>query len=93
MQPRYHASWVSKDRSQALRKAGSLRDAVLLDNPGGFILVAPAGRRLADGPRLSPDDADYELRPAWCLNSPARLAEARRRLGLDPDPQGSRQRP
>jgi hypothetical protein len=86
MQPRYQARWVSKDRSQALKKAGSLRDSVLLDNPSGFILVEPVGKRLADGPKLSPQDADYELQPAWCLNSPVRLAEARRRLGLDPDP-------
>jgi hypothetical protein len=93
MSPRYHARWVSKNRSQALKKAGSLRDSVLLDNPSGFILVEPAGKRLADGPTLSAEDAEYELQPAWCLDSPARLAGARRRLGLDPDPQASRRKP
>jgi hypothetical protein len=92
MQPRYHARWVSKDRSQALKRAGYLRESVLLNNPGGFILVEPAGKPLADGPMLSPEDADYELRPAWCLDPPSRLAEARRRLGLDPDPHGSRRK-
>jgi hypothetical protein len=56
---------------------------MLLDSFNGFILVGPAGAGLADGPALSPSEADYELNPAWCTGPRAKLAEARRLLGLE----------
>jgi hypothetical protein len=85
MRTQYKAQWISKSRCEALRKSGPLRDVLLLDTFEGFIVVEPAGRSLGDGPILSSDECDYELRPAWYVGPMSRLTEARRRLGLGAD--------
>ena len=62
------------ERSQPSPQEGRLsRESVLLNNPGGFILVEPAGKPLADGPMLSPEDADYELSPRLVPRFPGPL--------------------
>jgi hypothetical protein len=82
MKPRYHARWVSKEKSDALKRSGALAEAVLLDSFKGFIVVEPAGRHLGDGGVLSPVEADFELTPVWCLTPKKKLEAARRMLGL-----------
>lgn len=79
----FQVRWLSKERRNALIRAGRLGRALLLDTFNGFIIVEPAGSDLGDGRVLSPEEADYELRPVWCLSPHARLKEARRRLGLE----------
>jgi hypothetical protein len=88
MRTKYQARWITKGRCDALKRSGKVRDAVVLNTFEGIIVVEPTGKHLGDGPALSLHDADYELLPAWCLDSPRRLAEARRRLGLKADPLG-----
>jgi hypothetical protein len=82
MRTRYKAQWISKSCRAALRKAGSVKDVLLLDTFEGFIVVEPEGESLGDGPVLGPVECDYELRPAWCAGSLTRLAQAWQRLGL-----------
>jgi hypothetical protein len=83
MRKGYHARWQSKKRRDELKKSGNHPDAVLLDSLNGFLIVEPVGSNLGDGHVLSRDEADYELRDAWCLDSRKKLQEARRRLGLE----------
>ena len=85
MRTRYKAQRISKSRCQALRKSRPPQDVLLLDTFEGFIVVEPAGKSLGDGPVLTLDECDYELQPAWYAGPPARLAEARQRLGLRAD--------
>lgn len=85
MRTRYKAQWVSKSRCESLRKSPLPENVLLLDTFEGFIVVGPAGKNLGDGPVLSHDECDYELRPAWYTGPLVRLAEARRRLGLAVD--------
>jgi hypothetical protein len=83
MRKGYHARWLSKRRRDALKKSGNHTDCVLLDSLNGFLIVEPMGSNLGDGHVLSRDEADYELRDAWCLDSRKKLQDARRRLGLE----------
>jgi hypothetical protein len=81
MHPEYQIRWISKQRAEAVKKAG-LGRAVLLDNINGFLIVEPVGSDLGDGKVLSEREADYELQPVWCTGPKAQLREVRRRLGL-----------
>jgi hypothetical protein len=83
MRTNYHARWISKARRNALLKSGDVLKCVLLDSFNGFIIVEPVGSDLGDGEVLSTDDADYELRDAWCQESRAKLTQARKLLQLD----------
>jgi hypothetical protein len=85
MRGHYQARWISKQRADAMRRSGALRQGVLLDSFNGFIVVEPPGRDLGDGAVLSRQTADYELRTVWCLEPRTKLAEARRLLGLPED--------
>jgi hypothetical protein len=78
----HRACWVSRNQVAALKRAGVLGQALLLDTFNGFILVEPTGSELANGAVLSPQEADYELQPIWFTGPKATLHEARRRLGL-----------
>jgi hypothetical protein len=82
MQPEYQIRWISKQRAEAVKKAG-LGRALLLDNINGFLIVEPVGSNLGDGRVLSRREADYELQPVWCTGPKAELRDARRRLGLE----------
>ncbi len=79
----YQARWVSKQRSEALKRGGRLGGALLLDSFNGFLLVEPVGSNLGDGEILDLTTADYELSPVWCLSPPAKVRQARRLLGLE----------
>jgi hypothetical protein len=85
MQNRFEARWISRQRADALKRNGSLKDAVVLDTFNGLIAVQPEGSRMADGDVLSPQEADYELQAAWFSGPMAKLREARQRLGLESD--------
>ena len=76
MNQRYQTRWVSKDRVNSLRKSGAMRQGILVDLFNGFLMVEPVGSNLGDGEVLTPEAADYELRPVWCLSPKSRLAEA-----------------
>jgi hypothetical protein len=76
----FQARWASKDRAEALRRAGQ---GMILDSFNGFIVIELTGSRLADGDVLSAQEADFELQPAWCLEKPTRLRQARRMIGLE----------
>ncbi len=86
MKRAYQARWASRERVDALKRSGQLRQGILLDSFNGFLLVEPAGSNLGDGPILSPREADFELSPAWCPGPPVKLVEARRLLRLETDP-------
>jgi hypothetical protein len=88
MQPTYQARKISKSQADALRRRSDLKQVVLLDCFSGFIVVAPEGSIAIDGEILTPVVADYELRPAWISSPLSKLAQARRLLGLEPDPVG-----
>jgi hypothetical protein len=83
MRKGYHARWLSKKRRDELKKSGNHADAVLLDSLNGFLIVEPVGSNLGDGQVLSREEADYELRDAWCLDTRKKLQQARQRLGLE----------
>ena len=85
MQNRYKAQWISKGCCRALQKSQPEQDVLLLNTFKGFVVVQPANQSLGDGPVLSPDECDYELRLAWYGGPVARLTEARQRLGLGAD--------
>jgi hypothetical protein len=85
----YQARWVSKGRKEALRKSSNPGRVILLDSLNGFLAVEPVGSNLGDGPVLSPEEAAFELTPAWCTGSKAKLIEARRLLGLEAIPPAS----
>ena len=80
----YQARWVSKRRLDQIRKAKETAKGIVLDSFNGFLIVEPVGSNLGDGPLLSREEADYELRPVWCSGAKARLREARELLGLSP---------
>ena len=80
MRTQYKAQWVSKSRCDVLRRKAP--DVLLLGMSEGFVVVEPAEKSLGDGPVLSPEECDYELRPAWHYGPMTRLTEARQRLGL-----------
>src|SRR5437660_654942 len=82
----YLAQWITKNQINSLRKNGGFKDGILLESIKGFIIVEPSSVRYGDGEVLSPDVADYELRPEWCTGAKPRLLEARKRLKLAPDP-------
>ena len=88
MQANYQARWISKDRLREIRKTGSLSQGLLLDSFNGWIMIEPAGRDLGDGEIMSAETADYELDPAWCPGSKAKLKVARKLLGLAEEPTG-----
>jgi hypothetical protein len=79
---RYQARWISKEHAGTLRKAGQLKKGVLVDSLKGLVIVEPVGSKMGDGDQLRPEDADYELRPAWCLTPTSTLCRARQMLGL-----------
>ena len=79
----YQARWVSKQRSETLKRSGQLAGALLLDSFNGFLLVEPVGSNLADGDILDVPTADYEVSPVWCLSPPTKVRQARRLLGLE----------
>jgi hypothetical protein len=83
MHAKYQARWISRQRIPELRKSGALGRGMLLDTFKGYIIVEPAGNRLGDGEVLSPQDAEFELQPVWCLEPSGKLMQARRLLGLD----------
>jgi len=82
MQQEYEARWVSKQRAQVLKRRLP-PTAILLDVFSGFIVVQPAGSDFGDGPVLSPQEAEFELQPAWFLGHKPVLLQARRKLGLE----------
>jgi hypothetical protein len=83
MHTQYRARWISRRRLEELRRSGRQRQGVVIDYYNGYLIVEPVGSDLGDGPILSPETADYELRPVWCLVPKAKLKEARRLLGLE----------
>jgi hypothetical protein len=83
MQTEHEARWVTRPRSEALKRSGALGEAILLDTYNGSILVGLAGSGLADGPALSREEADYELQDAWHYGPKAKLRAARNHLGLE----------
>jgi hypothetical protein len=78
----YHARRISKPQIGSLRKRGTLTQGVLIDYCTGFLIVEPIGSDLGDGEVLAPEVADYEIQEVWCRMPKAKLAEARRLLGL-----------
>jgi hypothetical protein len=83
MHTAYRACWVSRARAAALKRAGALAPALLLDTFNGLILVEPEASVLADGAVLSSEEADYELQPVWFIGPKVLLRQARQWLGLD----------
>ena len=43
----------------------------------------PLGAKLGDGPMMASQQADYEIQMVWCRESPAKIHEARKLLGLE----------
>jgi hypothetical protein len=82
METKYQARWISRKRLEQLRRSGDKRKGLLLDHFNGTLIIEPVGSELGDGPVLSPQEAEYELQPAWLLGPRGLLIEARRRLGL-----------
>jgi hypothetical protein len=81
MKSSFQARWLSKKQAESLRKSGRLGRALLLDSFKGFIVIEPRAERLGDGDVLSPEEADFELNDAWCMESTVKIAQARRLLG------------
>lgn len=78
----HQARWTSKKQSETLRKTGCLKQAILLSTLKGYIVVEPTRSPLGDGEVLSHQEADYEVRPEWCLDAKKKIDEARKLLGL-----------
>jgi len=87
MQTEYQARWISKSQLDRVRRSGGLARALALDGFNGLLIIEPVGSGLGDGPILALDEADYELRPAWCREVRAKLCAARKLLRLEADPQ------
>jgi hypothetical protein len=85
MNPKYQARWISKQQTNYLKKTGSLTNSMVFDSLKGHILVEPAGTDPRASGVLPLDDADYELRPAWCLGPKTKIQKARELLGLELD--------
>lgn len=83
MQTHYQARWISRRRVNELIKAKRLSKAMHLDHLNGILMIEPVGSDWGDGPILPPQEADYELQPAWILDSQTRLRQARELLGLE----------
>jgi hypothetical protein len=83
MQTQYQARWISKQRRDQLRKSGASAQGILLDSLKGFLIVEPVGSDLGDAELLTREEAYFELSDAWCAESPTKLREARKRLGLE----------
>jgi hypothetical protein len=83
MDTRYHVRWITKPRLTTIRKENRVGNAVVLDSLNGFLIVEPVGSNLGDGDVLSPQDAEWQLSPAFCLAPTAKIAQARRLLGLE----------
>ena len=83
MHAKFQARRISKQRIEFVRKAGRMKDAIVLDSFSGFLIVEPVGSDLGDGDVLDATEADFELNTAWCLTTKSRLNEARKRLGLE----------
>jgi hypothetical protein len=83
MDTQFRARWISKQRSDEVRRAGMLGDGLFLSSCKGFIVVEPKTRPIGDGLVLSHDAAIFELDPTWCTDSPAKVKKAREMLGLD----------
>jgi hypothetical protein len=83
MDTRYQARWISKPRLTALRKGNRVGPAVVLDSLNGFLIVEPVGSNLGDGDILSPQDAEWQLNPAFCMVPTPKLSQARQLLGLE----------
>jgi hypothetical protein len=81
---------VSRSKAHAIKRAGPKKDAVLLDTFKGIIIVEPKGKRWGDGAVLTSDEAEFELQPAWHYGPVDKIREARRRLGLDNNPDAAR---
>lgn len=79
----YQARWISKARLEALRKSAQLGAAIVLDSVAGFLVIESMGSDLGDGRVLSPEEADYEVSPVWCLDHKTKIGQARARLGLE----------
>jgi hypothetical protein len=88
MSNEYQARWITKKRLDAVRRSGAVTRGVVLDSFNGFLIVEPVGAELGDGPVLSREEAEFELQSVWCGGSRARLQEARRLVGLAPEPVG-----
>lgn len=86
MDTRYQARWVSKDRRDQLRRTGASNRGILLDSLKGFLIIEPVGSNLGDREVLTPQEADFELSDAWCLEPQRRLRDARRLIGLETQP-------
>jgi hypothetical protein len=82
VQSTYHVRRTSKERANELQRSGRLGQSVLLDTLNGFLVIEPEGDKLGDGAVLSPEEADFELRPPWYTGPWAKLREVRRMLGL-----------
>src|SRR5262249_33888650 len=83
MSSEYQARWITKQRVDELRRSGLGGRGVIVDSFNGFIVVEPVGSDLGDGNVLTPQEAEYELQPAWSISPNARLAQARQLLGLE----------
>jgi hypothetical protein len=83
MDTKYQARWISRKRLDQLRRSGDKRKGLALDHFNGTLIIEPVGSELGDGPVLSPQEAEYELQPAWLLGPRGVATEARRRLGLE----------
>jgi hypothetical protein len=83
MQTRYEVRWLSKARRDELRRSGASARGILLDSLKGFLFVEPVESHLGDGEILTPEEADFELSDAWCLEPQRKLREARKLLGLE----------
>jgi len=86
MNDAYHARWISKRRRDEVRRSSDSSRGIFLDSFNGFLVVEPVASSLGDGPVLSREEADYELRPVWCSEAKPKLREARELLGLSPQP-------
>jgi hypothetical protein len=83
MATKYQARWISRKRLEQLRRSGDKQKGLVLDHFNGTVIIEPVGSDLGDGLVLSPQEAEYELQPAWLLGPRGLLNEARRRLGLE----------
>jgi hypothetical protein len=83
MQSNYQARWISRRRVNELIKTKKLGKTMHLDHLNGILVIEPVGSDWGDGRVLPPQEADYELQPAWILEPQTRLRQARELLGLE----------
>jgi hypothetical protein len=82
MENNYQAQWISRQRMNEVRKGGLPGKSLFLNHLNGGIVVELAGSDLGDGAVLPPEEADYELQPAWISDPQSILRQARQLLGL-----------